>query len=143
MPVSCQINHQIHDFTIVVHKRCSIPKRNVESSPIYLRTSAPKKPTIWKYWKSYWEFVFFKKVGFWGVIGSVWFLHFNPSKWFYTKRHFFIWGTKKPFSPKKFSINHNIDFWTPKITLKLINGWFPLGGAEKAHPASNRVNRKW
>ena len=38
-------------------------------------------------------------------------------------------------------IKKSLTFGPQKITLKLIYGHFPLGGAEKAPPASNRVHK--
>ena len=45
------------------------------------------------------------------------------------------------FDPATNRVKKSLTFGPQKITLKLIYGCFPLGGAEKAPPASNRVKK--
>ena len=69
-----------------------------------------KKPTFWKYWKSFWKLL---KVG--GSEGE--FVISNPPKWFYISLFIdiFIWGSKELFSPK----NQYLKIWERAETAPL------------------------
>ena len=79
------------------------------------RPQPPKKPTFWKYWKSSWKLVIFKKVGFLGgQRGSLWFLTLQNDFINHYLLIFYL-RQKKPFSSKK----QYLKIWF----FKLLGGW--------------------